>query len=140
MRYFYLDPEVAGGLGRHTAMDVRAHPPIVKKLNYEFECWLGDVILESFPCFIVTAEAGNVLIELGATGIELDRVEITTSDMFKELNPDKILPSFVWMRVLGKAGRDDFGISEDYRLVVSQRALNALKPLGVSYALVEPFR
>lgn len=98
------------------------------------------MILESFPCFIVTTEAGNVLIELGATGIELDRVEITTSDMFKELNPDKILPSFVWMRVLGKAGRDDFGISEDYRLVVSQRALNALKPLGVSNALVEPFR
>lgn len=135
-----MDPEVAGELGRHTVMDVRAHPPIFEKLNYEFEGWLGDVILESFPCFIVTTEAGNVLIELGATGIELDRVEITTSDMFKELNPDKILPSFVWMRVLGKAGRDDFGISEDYRLVVSQRALNALKPLGVSNALVEPFR
>jgi len=101
MRYFYLDPEVAGGLGRHTVMDVSVHPPIVTKLNYEFEGWLGDVILESFPCFIVTTEAKQALTRLSATGVAFDKVEVTTSHMFRELQPDLKLPPFVWLKASG---------------------------------------
>lgn len=139
MRYFYLDPEVAGGLGRHTVMDVSVHPPIVTKLNYEFEGWLGDAILESFPCFIVTVEAKSALLRGDASGATFDHVEVTTSDMFRDLQPDQKLPPFVWLKVNGRAGHDAFGIAKDYRLVVSERVLETLRPLGISNALIESF-
>ena len=53
MQYVYIEPEVAGGLGDHTVMDRSVHPPIVSKLHYQMEGWLGDALLESFPVFIV---------------------------------------------------------------------------------------
>ena len=36
MKYFYIQPEVAGGLGKNTVMDRSVHPPIVSRLHYEF--------------------------------------------------------------------------------------------------------
>lgn len=90
-QHFQIDPEVAGGLGRHTVMDVSVHPPVVTRLNYEFEGWLGDVILECFPCFIITAEAKRAFSEMSVSGAAFDDVEVTTSDVFEELQPDQIL-------------------------------------------------
>jgi hypothetical protein len=55
------------------------------------------------------------------------------------MQPDHKLPPFAWLKVDGQAGRDDFGIAPDYRLVVSERVLDVLKPLGISNALIEPF-
>ncbi len=54
MRYFYIEPEVSGELGEGTLMDTTVHPPKVEKLNYEFSSWLGDDLIESFPCYIVS--------------------------------------------------------------------------------------
>lgn len=45
MKYFYIEPEVAGGLGRNTVMNRAVHPPVVSKLHYHFDGWLGDVLL-----------------------------------------------------------------------------------------------
>jgi hypothetical protein len=45
MKYFYVEPEVAGGLGERTVMDRSTHPPVVKRLHYQLEGWLGDAIL-----------------------------------------------------------------------------------------------
>jgi hypothetical protein len=33
----------------------------VKKLEYVFDGWLGDHLVQSFPSFIVTFEAANAL-------------------------------------------------------------------------------
>ncbi|CDX39985.1 hypothetical protein MPLSOD_40275 [Mesorhizobium sp. SOD10] len=50
MDHFYLEPEVSGGLGDDTVMDTGVHPPpVVARLHYEFDGWLGDVIVTSFP-------------------------------------------------------------------------------------------
>ena len=49
-----LEPEVAGGFGEQTILDNSTHPPDVKWLHYVLDGWLGDDILESFPCYIVT--------------------------------------------------------------------------------------
>lgn len=140
MEYFYVEPEVSGGLGANTVMDRSVHPPIVDRLHYQFDGWLGDVLLESFPSFIVTDEARAMLQEAGATGARFGDVEITTSDQFRELYPNKQLPRFVWLQIVGKAGHDDFGIAADGRLVVSDRTLDVLKGLGLSNALIGPFR
>jgi hypothetical protein len=139
MKYFYVEPEVSGGLGANTVMDRSVHPPVVSHLHYQFEGWLGDVLLESFPSFIVTEEAKGKLQEVGATGARFGEVEITTSDQFKELYPDKQLPGFTWLQIAGTAGHDDFGTAADGRLVVSERALDVLKGLELSNALIDPF-
>jgi hypothetical protein len=138
MKYFYVEPEVAGALGKDTVMDRSVHPPVVSKLHYHFDGWLGDVLLESFPSFIVTEYAKPELESAGLTGAQFDDVEVTTSDQFKEIYPGRQLPKFVWLRVVGKPGQEDFGSAPDGRLVVSERALEVLQGLGIPNALVTP--
>lgn len=139
MKYFYVEPEVAGGLGKNTIMDRNVHPPLVSKLHYEFDGWLGDVLLESFPSFIITEGAREKLKEHGISGASFDIAEVSRSGQFDELNPHRDLPRFDWLKVEGEAGRDDFGIACDGRLVVSERALELLKDLGISNALITQF-
>ncbi|MGC9966305.1 MAG: hypothetical protein ABSE08_12950 [Syntrophobacteraceae bacterium] len=139
MKYFYIQPEVAGGLGENTVMDRSVHPPIVSKLHYAFDGWGGDVLLRSFPCLIVTEDAKKKLQSVGLTGMRFDKVEVTTSEFFQDRYPNLQLPKFVWLQVAGKPGQDDFGFVQDARLLVSERALKVLEGLGISNALVTPF-
>jgi len=139
MAFYYVEPEVAGGLGKHTVLDSSVHPPIVSELNYRIVNWLGDALLESFPALIITRPAADALQAMDASGISLRDVEITVSDSFRETYPERTLPEFVWLIVSGLAGKDDFGIADDSRLVVSQRVLNRLKAFGLENALVENY-
>lgn len=138
MKYFYVDPEVAGGLGSRTVMDRSVHPPLVARLHYHIEGWLGDVVLESFPCFIVTLEVMDSLREFGATGVDFDDADISISAQFKETHPDLTIPHFVWMKIAGQASQDDFGAGSDGRMIVSEAALELLRKLGIAHALIEP--
>jgi hypothetical protein len=139
MRYFYFEPEVAGGLGDQTIMDRSVHPPIISKLHYQMEGWLGDAILESFPAFIVTEDAKQGLLKSGATGANFGEVKVTTTNNFRKLHPSREVPPFAWLKPTGEAGQDDFGTASDGRLVVSDLALNVLRKFGAENALVEPF-
>jgi hypothetical protein len=136
--YYIVEPEVAGGFGERTVLDASMHPPRVSRLHYEFEGWLGDELLTAFPVYIVTERARRALEALGATGIELDTVEVSTSPTFEDMYPGRALPEFLWMKVRGAAGVDDFGMSADHRLVVSQRALDALGTL-TRQAVIRPY-
>jgi hypothetical protein len=140
MEYHILEPEVAGGLGEGTVMNRSVHPPDVKLLHYNFDGWLGDVLVESFPCFIVTVEAVKKLQGLPATGVDFGDVRVTKSAQFQEIHPYQTLPEFKWLKVIGKAGREDFGLASDFRLVVSDRVLHVLRSLGLSNALIEVFQ
>jgi hypothetical protein len=139
MKYFEIQPDVAGGLGEHTVMDRSGHRPIVSRLHYEIDGWFGDSLLRTSPCYILTVDGQKALEALGATGITFDSVEVTTSGQFEDFHGDMKLPPFVWMKVDGEAGRDDFWMTEGVQLVVSERALEVLKALGVPGALIEPF-
>jgi hypothetical protein len=140
MNYFFLEPEVAGELGKGTVLDTTVHPPLVSKLNYQFSGWLGDVLLESFPCFIISADTADALEKGYYTGLSFSEVETSTTPEFNAMYPDRTLPKFRWLQVLGLAGRDDFGLATDHRLVVSEKALEKLQQFGIGHALVEDFR
>src|SRR5437870_3724604 len=61
MAFYYVEPEVAGRLGPNSVLDTTVHPPVVSRLEYEFSDWLGDGIVETFPCYIVTEDlAGKI--------------------------------------------------------------------------------
>jgi hypothetical protein len=139
MRYFKVEPEVAGGLGDHTVLDTSTHPPIVHKLHYEIETWLGDAMLTSSPCFITTEGLSRAIIQVGFTGVRFAPVEMSISEQGQEFEPELKLPKFRWMQVDGHAGQDDFGLLNKIRLVVSERALALLRRFGLKYAVIENF-
>lgn len=133
MAYFAIEPEVAGGWGDGTAADSSVHPPRVERLDYRFDGWLGDALLESFPCFIVTAELGDALVAQGLTGFDVAACKVSRSSQFCELHSETTLPEFRWLQVSGAAGQDDFGISSEHALVVSEAALSVLKQHGIEH-------
>ena len=139
MKYYYLEPEVAGGFGPDTIMDHSVSPPRVKRLDYEFDGWSGDELLESFPCFIVTDRLANEIQRLNPTGAQFANVKITKSSQFEELHPALPLPEFRWLKVFGTPGTDDFGIAPDNRLVVSERVLKLLKSFPLSHCDITPW-
>ncbi|MGA2125003.1 MAG: hypothetical protein ABSG76_02520 [Xanthobacteraceae bacterium] len=139
MRYFYVEPEVAGNFGEHIVLDTSTHPPIVHKLHYKFDGWLGDAILETFPCFIVTVDLSDAIEQTKLTGVRFASVEISTSELFQGFYPGRQLPSFRWMQVHGRAGAHDFGVSPQFILIVSARALDLLRRFGLEHAEVRDY-
>jgi hypothetical protein len=128
MKNFYsLEPEVAGELGDRTIMDSSVHPPIVTKLHHLFTGWLDDELLECFPCYIVTEGLMEDIKKLEPSGCIFDDLIIEKSEQFNDMYPNKMLPAFKWLKVSGDPGKDDFGISADNLLVVSERVMNILK-------------
>jgi hypothetical protein len=137
MMFRYIEPEVAGGLGPKTKMDSTTHPPTVENLHYEFEGWLGDDILESFPCYIVTDRLKESIINEGLTGITFSNVLITKSVEFEDRHPNKILPVFHWAKINGVSNKDDFAIGGGLRLVISERANKMLSLFDINNATFE---
>lgn len=140
-QFYTICPEVAGGFGENTILERSSGRTQVHRLHYVFDGWLGDELLERTPCFIVTARLRREIDQAGMTGVKYDDVEVSTSDVFEEMHPGRQLPKFLWLKVEGRPGTDDFGIGADLRLVVSARALELLKRNGVSEAeRAEPFQ
>lgn len=51
-KFYAIQPEVAGNIAESEG-DLTARPPLIRKLHYVFDGWLGDVLLEALCCFIV---------------------------------------------------------------------------------------
>ncbi|MEE5104473.1 hypothetical protein V2J92_07980 [Pseudomonas alliivorans] len=135
--YYYIEPEVGGGWGESTIADTSCHPPKVEKLEYKFDGWLGDDILETFPCFIVTEKLAKSIFNSKLTGVSYKPVKISMSADFLE-NHSSALPEFKWMQVDGIIGKDDFYLAKDNRLVVSERALKLLQKFNLNHADISP--
>ena len=142
MKYFLIKPEVAGGFGERTVMlDASARPPVLSHFHYKFEGWLGDELLTAVACFIVTEALCEKLKSARFSGLYWDIVEVSNSPTFNTLYPGKSLPKFIWMRINGKPGCDDFGIAVDKkcRLAVSERALNTLMQSQLKHCDIQPY-
>jgi hypothetical protein len=140
-KFYVVEPEVAGGWGKNTVFTgVPGKPTVVHKLHYQFDGWLGDELLESTPCYIVTERLAHKMEQADLSGVNFDEVEVTKSEQFEELYPNRSLPKFVWLKVNGKPGQDDFGVAPGLRLIVSDRALHVLMDGGLSHAAsINPF-
>jgi hypothetical protein len=150
MILYKLEPEVAGQRGEHTtyenldAVRTKKERPIISHLHYEFEGWLGDEILESIANFIISEKLANDLIVNGLKGYSIMNVEISKTREFIELQPKTKLPKFKRMLPLGKVNLegnkyknwsgDDFCISQNNKLVVSNKALEVLKKHNLNHA------
>lgn len=130
MKYFIVEPEVAGGLGPSSIIEPGTHPPIIHKLEYRFEGWLGSHIIESFPICL----ASDVLLrELRAqelTGFTEDNVTVTFSEEFQPSASTQKMPSFKWLKIVGQMNKDDFFLADDQRLVISENAKMIIESIG----------
>lgn len=126
MPHHVLEPEVAGGLGPRTVMSTDVHPPRVEHLHYEVEGWLGDDVLESTPCFLISPEAAAALQQAGCTGLRTAAAEVTIAP---DAAPavDSRVEGFLWLQPTGEPGQDDLAVDATASLVVSDRALEVLR-------------
>jgi hypothetical protein len=141
--YFSIRPEIAGGV-QHSIKELKSDPPILKEVHYEFEDWSGDCLVSSINVFLITPSAVNALRQMKATGFDLRPVQISTSDVFDELNAMRAprrrvtLPDFKWLYSTGSLEKgDDFIKSQGHALIVSKRVVEALTPLGLANAEIE---
>lgn len=133
--YWRISPEVAGELAEGTQLDTTVHPPRVTRLQHRFEGWLGDDIVACFPCFLVTERLAKLLESSCLTGFQLDDVETSESPEFKEMYPDRQLPHFRWLKITAvQPKQDDFRLTHDHRLEVSDAALALLRSLQFDHA------
>lgn len=138
--YYVIEPEVAGGWGENTKFTrIPGRPVTIHKLHCQFDGWLGDNLVESSPCYIVTDRLAAEIARMKLTGVQFDKVEVSKSGQFDELYPQMDLPKFEWMKIEGSSGEDDFGLTDDLQLIVSQKALTVLERLGVANANVETY-
>lgn len=126
MQYYIVRPEVPGGLGDNTVMDYSGDRVGVSQLDYEFQGWLGDELITAHPAFAATAALADKFKQAGLTGFHPRDMEVTRSEDFEELSPDREIPPFTELVIDGTVGRDDFAINSDNELVLSQRALDIL--------------
>jgi hypothetical protein len=140
MAYYTLEPEVSGGLGEGTVMDSTVQPPRVESLHYEFADWLGDDLVESFPCYLVSKPLAARLTAANLGGFQLRDVAVTLTDEAEEQLGDTSLPDFYWLDVIGTAGHDDIGTTPAGQLVVSDQGLALLREFNIDNCDVEPFR
>jgi hypothetical protein len=132
-----------GGLSFHARrrdgheLNPSVHPPIVTYFHHRFEGWLGDDLLEAFPCFLVTSALAKALEEAGLVGFSLDDVEVSVSLEFQEMYPERILPEFRWLKITGKVREADFCLTPDHRLEASNRALDVLRRFNITHAEIQ---
>jgi hypothetical protein len=139
MKYYALVPEAAGRFGPNTVfVDKIARPPLVEKFHYEFDGWLGDSLVETIGCYIVTEPLRDKIASANPTGVRFAEVEVSKSGEFIRRYPERALPHFVWLQITGVAGQDDFGytITHGNAIVVSSRILDIMSGLGISHSAV----
>ena len=140
MSFYKLNPEVAGGWGPKTKfVRTPGKRVVVNSLHYIFDGWLGDDLLESTPCFIVTERLAHEIRSRHLSGFTLRPVEVSTSEQFRDTHPEIDLPHFKWLDITGEAGIDDFGVADDGCLVVSHLALDAIRATQSTHCEVFSF-
>ena len=83
----------------------------------------------------------NEVLKTGLSGIVFeDNIIITKSDEYMSLHFDKELPQFYWGKIIGEVNRDDFALTKDYRLLVSEKAFKVINKFCIENALIEDFQ
>ncbi|HEX5736470.1 MAG TPA: hypothetical protein VF131_26805 [Blastocatellia bacterium] len=155
MKLYMLQPEVAGWVGGNSVItnldEIKSGKDKVHEvshLEYQFDTWLGDELLAAYSGFIVTESLAKDLTKAGLTGVKLTDVEISKSDVFKELYPNRRLPRFRRLIPEGRVELDkkhharkwaghDFCQTERAELVVTEQALNVLKKHKLDHCEIE---
>lgn len=130
MNYFKLEPEIAGAIGDNSKIEYEnGKIKEVLFLEFCFMDWLGDELLSTHPCYIITESVKNDIILNQLQGVQFQEILISFSDEFCELNETGRVPKFI--RIIcnndfEKKDNDslqDFYLNKYKELIVSEKAL-----------------
>ena len=137
MSIYELNPEVPCEPGSETVWDTSVHPPRLSNVALEFDSWLGDDLIETFPLFAVTDRLRAALEEARVCGVSFERVPVTKSEQYAELNPEDEIGMWSLMTVSGREGTgDDAWLNAGWGLVVSQRFWDVVAQFHMTYGQV----
>jgi hypothetical protein len=139
MIFYKVRPEVPAAIGKNSVIERQPGVPMkIRKLHLVFEGWLGGDIMETSPVLYVTERLKNELSESTFSGItEFSLIEdVTKSDNFLELYPDKDLPKLFSIKITGAPYKDDFSIDKGY-LIISKRVKQFLIGFNLSDSEIE---
>ena len=139
MKYYDLEPEVPGQWGKKMVFDRNGPDRKIVKLHIEFDGWLGDDLLTSHPCFFATPRLAEEIKLNKLTGVTPSHMETSRSITFETIYPGRQLPEFVWLKIAGKPGVDDFGLAGNGKLIVSAKALAVLRAFNLNHCDVAPY-
>lgn len=139
MKYFLIEADVPGRLrNSRQVLDNRSN---LLSIHYIFDCWPEDDISEADPVIIVSEKLSKSIVSREMTGFILKSCESSKGDQFDIASPGcGELPRYLWLDVTGTAGVDDFGISKNLTLVVSQRVMDILDDFCMKRANISPFQ
>lgn len=129
MKFYRYRPNSAGSYGENSVFENEERPRIVSRLHYEFHLWPEEDMQKWQAHFVGTERLKQALEAMipPVTGIEFDQVEISGDDqefarVERKGRPDSALGKWYWFKMIGTAGRDDFGCSPSAsKLVISER-------------------
>ncbi len=150
MAFYFLEPEVPGGLGEGTEWDRTTDPYEVVKLHYEMQGWMGDELITSSPVYMVGEQVAKALQQANLSGFTLAPMTLSFSDQFRSRYAAADVPGFVWLKLGDRPMLDDFGrcsrasgattpkpVRLKTSLLVSGRALDVLKQFRIEQCEVE---
>lgn len=150
---YILEPEVPGGLGPGTQITNQDEIegglediPKVENVEFVFDGWMGDDLVESYPVFLVTERLQQALI-IRYPELVFEEIKVTTSQVFQDFAPDTSLPKFVRLLPIGQSisfhnekKKADHEIYTDTkgRLVTSKEALEIFKRFNLNHCDIDP--
>jgi hypothetical protein len=129
MRYYHIEPEVAGELGPNTTYR-STFPTVVDQMEYLFDRWPADEFVQAHPCFAVSNELRAVLESVNLTGIRFGICLVGKTDYFED--KDQAIPQFSRLEAVGIADQDDFGLNKSHHLIVSEKVKQILDRRGLA--------
>ncbi len=141
-KYYRVSPEAAGDIGELTEHDGTKRPPdcsTTHKLHHKFKSWRGDDIVGCNNFVLITESLKNIIESKSLSGFEIEDLVTTKHEKFEKLQPETELPEFYWLRVTGHPTVDDFGMSYNDQLIVSEEALNVLRQVNHQHADINEY-
>ena len=144
MKFYKLEPEIAGEIGESSKIEYENGT--IKKiifLEYLFSDWLGDELLSTHPCHIVTENLKKDISANNLTGVKFQKIKKTFSDEFIELNISTDIPEFVqivcdnFYEDKNENALQDFYVNRYKELIVSESALKVIKKHTLNNCLIE---
>lgn len=131
MKYYTLEPDVPGSVA--DPRSIIQNYDTIQSIHYIFDCWPEDDILTSYPVYIVRKNLAKEFGNSNLTGFSIKACEVSKGKQFAIASPGcGKLPLYEWLHVSGRAGIDDFGITQNLRLAISESVVDTLIEFRVS--------
>jgi hypothetical protein len=105
-----------------------------------FDTWLGDDVVRAHSMILVTTPVKEALLTLPEpSGFEIAMARVRGSAFFRQNNSGQQLPAFWAVRVHGRAGEDDMGLTPSGTLVVARRVLDVLLDFRIGRAILAQY-